>query len=140
MSRLQLKQLIQRAISAWELEDYEEALAIFREVLDENPSFADIHHKAGLCLAMLGDPEGALRSFDAALALNSGYAEAHLNRGIVLNELGDHEAAHEAFSQAGALDTRDGTTFPSDLGNQIADTHAKLGDLHLVADRPVEAA
>ena len=137
---MSLKQLIQRAISAWEREDYEEALAAFREVLEENPGFADVHHKAGLCMAMLGDLEGALGAFDAALALNSGYAEAHLNRGIVLNELGDHESAHEAFSQAGALDTRDGTTFPSDLGNKIADTHAELGDLYLVADRPADAA
>ena len=58
--RVSLKQLVQRAISAWEREDYEEALATFREVLEGNPHFADIQHKAGLCMAMLGDPKGAL--------------------------------------------------------------------------------
>ena len=137
---MSLKNTIQRAISAWEREDYENALATFREVLAENPRFADVHNKAGLCLAMLGDFEGALAEFDAALALNSGYAEAHLNRGIVLNELGKHDEAQAAFEQAGKLDTRDGTTFPSDVGNQIAVTHAKLGDLYLVANRPAEAA
>ena len=137
---MSLKNTIQRAISAWEREDYENALATFREVLAENPRFADVHNKAGLCLAMLGDFEGALTEFDAALSLNSGYAEAHLNRGIVLNELGKHDEAQAAFEQAGKLDTRDGTTFPSDVGNQIAVTHAKLGDLYLVANRPAEAA
>ena len=109
-------------------------------MLDRNSRFADVHNKAGLCMAMLGDREGTLAAFDAALALNSGYAEAHLNRGIVLNELGQHEEAQAAFSRAGQLDTRDGTTFPSDVGNQLAVTHAKLGDLYLVADRPAEAA
>ena len=136
---MSLKSTIQRGISAWEREDYETALATFREVLAQNPRYADLHNKAGLCLAMLGDFEGALVEFDAALALNSGYAEAHLNRGIVLNELGHHDAAQEAFNRAGTLDTRDGT-IPSDLGNQLAIAHARLGDLYLVANRPGEAA
>jgi hypothetical protein len=42
-----LKQLVQRAISACEREDYIEALTAFWEVLEENPRFADIHHIAG---------------------------------------------------------------------------------------------
>lgn len=137
---MSLKQTIQRAVSAWEREDYESALAGFREVLDRNPNFPDLHNKAGLCLAMLGDSEGAVAEFDAAIALNAAYAEAHLNRGIVLSDLGDHEAAQDAFSRAGQLDTRDGTSFPSDVGNQLAVTHAKLGDLYLVVNRPGEAA
>ena len=136
--RVSLNQLIQRGISAWEREDYETALATFREVLDENPGFADIQNKAGLCMAMLGDVEGALGAFDAALALNPGFAEAHLNRGIMLNELGDHDAGQEAFAKAGELDTRDGTAFPSDVGNQIAVTHAKLGDLYLAPTTPLK--
>ena len=136
---MSLKNTIQRGISAWEREDYETALVTFREVLAQNPRYADLHNKAGLCLAMLGNFEGALVEFDAALALNPGYAEAHLNRGIVLNELGQHDEAQEAFSRAGKLDARDGT-IPSDLGNQIAIAHARLGDLYLVANRPAEAA
>jgi tetratricopeptide (TPR) repeat protein len=131
--------MIERGISAWEREDYDAALATFREVLAENPGFADIHNKAGLCLAMLGDYEAALIEFDAALALNPAYAEAHLNRGIVLNELGKPEEAQEAFNRATKLDTRDGG-IPSEIGNQIAIAHAKLGDLYLVANRPAEAA
>lgn len=133
---MSFKQTIQRAVSAWEREDYETALATFREVLARNPRFADIQNKAGLYMAMLGD----LEAFDAAIALNAGYAETHLNRGIVLNELGHHEEAQRVFARAGQLDTRDGTGFPSDVGNQLAITHAKLGDLYLVGNRPAEAA
>jgi tetratricopeptide (TPR) repeat protein len=134
-----LKQTIQRGISAWEREDYESALAAFREVLAVNPKFADLHNKCGLCLAMMDDQGGALAEFDAALAINDSYAEAHLNRGIVLNELGRNDEAVQAFARAGKLDTRDGT-IPSDVGNQLAVLHAKLGDLYIVANHPGEAA
>jgi len=133
------RQIVARGISAWERDDFETALETFETVLAEYPNFADVHNKAGLCQAMLGRHEKALRHFDAALAENPSYAEAHLNRGIVLNELGRHEEAQEAFSKAGEIDQRDSRVFPSDVGNRIAVTHAQLGDLYLVADRPREA-
>ncbi len=138
--RVPIQDLITRGVSAWEREDYESALMAFVEVLQNEPGFADIHNKAGLCLAMLDRPEEALDHFDAALALNPSYAEAHLNRGIILNELGRHEEARDALDKAEELDTRDSPAFPSDVGNRIAVTHAQLGDLYLVADHPREAA
>lgn len=135
-----LKQKIAVGLSAWDREDYQQALEAFDRVLKDHPAFPDIHNKAGLCRAMLGDPEGALEEFDLALRLAPTYAEAHLNRGIVLNELGRHDQAQEAFDEAGRLDTRDGNAFPSDVGNRIAIGHAKLGDLYLIAERPAQAA
>jgi tetratricopeptide (TPR) repeat protein len=78
--------------------------------------------------------------FDAALEENPLYAEAHLNRGIVLNELGRHDEAHAAFSKSDQLDTRDSTTYPADIGNRIAVTHAQLGDLYLAVKQADEAA
>ncbi len=135
-----LQRTIARGISAFEQEDYQAALEVFQEVLGRHPNFADVHNKAGLCHAMLGERDSALLCFEAALALNEAYAEAHLNRGIVLNDLGRHDEARRAFDRAGELDTRDGTDFPSDVGNRIAITHARLGDLYLMADRPDLAA
>lgn len=135
----QARQKVARGISAWERDDYESALEAFLDVLSDFPRFADVRNKAGLCLAMLGRFEEALKHFDVALDENAAYAEAHLNRGIVLNELGRHEEAQEAFSRAGAIDRKDSRAFPSDVGNRIAVTHAQLGDLYLVADRPQEA-
>ena len=135
----QARQIVARGVSAWERDDFESALRTFEEVLAEHPMFADVHNKAGLCLAMLGRHEEALERFEAAIVLNASYAEAHLNRGIILNDLGRHEEAQEAFSLAGEIDQRDSRTFPSELGNRIAVTHAQLGDLYLVANRPREA-
>ncbi len=134
------RQIVARGVGAWERDDFEAALKTFLGVLKDFPRFADVRNKAGLCEAMLGRPEKALLHFEAALDENPLYAEAHLNRGIVLNELGRHEQAHEAFDQAGQIDTRDSRSFPSDVGNHIAVTHAQLGDLYLTVNCAEEAA
>lgn len=121
---------------AWEQDDFQGALDIFQELLDEHPRFPDLHNKAGLCHAMLGDVQAALDAFDRAIDIAPTYAEAHVNRGIVLNELRRHQEAMEAFARSAQLDVQDGTEFPSHLGNQLAATHAELGDLYLAGDRP----
>ena len=137
--RRQARDIVARGVSAWERDDYESALATFNEVLALHPQYADVQNKAGLCQAMLGRVDEALAHFDAALATNPAYAEAHLNRGIVLSEMGRTEEAEKAFQRSGEIDTRDSQEFPSDVGNRIAITHAKLGDLYLVADHPHDA-
>jgi len=135
----QARKIVARGISAWERDDFESALETFQGVLKDHPQFADVHNKAGLCLAMLNRLDEALAHFDEAVARNSSYAEAHLNRGIILNDLGRHEEAAVAFSKAGELDTKDSPVFPSEVGNRIAVTLAQLGDLYLVANHPEEA-
>lgn len=131
---------IAQGLAAWERGDYAEALEVFDEVVRVHPNFPDVHNKRGLCLALLSRPREAEQAFSEAISIAPTYAEAHLNRGIVLQELGDHEAARQAFDEASKLDHRDGGAYPSDVGNQLAVTHAKLGDLYLVADRPKLAA
>jgi len=131
--------IVARGVSAWERDDFEAALETFLGVLAEHPYFADVHNKAGLCLAMLGRPEEALAHFEKAVAQNPSYAEAHLNRAIVLNDLGRHDEAAAAFNRAGELERRDSPVFPSEVGNRIAVTHAQLGDLYLVANHPERA-
>lgn len=135
-----VKHIIERGIASWERGDFTSALDDFKEVLTEFPLLPDIHNKAGLCHAMLGDPEAALKEFDEALGISETYAEAHLNRAIVLQELGRFDEARKHLRRADELDHRDSEEFPSDVGHKIAIAHAKLGDLYLVADHPEEAA
>jgi tetratricopeptide (TPR) repeat protein len=136
---LTTRQKIQQGLAAWDRNAYDEALAIFSEVIREHPQFPDVHNRAGLCKAMIGDLDGALDAFQKALELAPTYAEAHFNRGIVLNELGRHEEAASSFRRAQELDTRDGTRFPSQVGHQIANGHSQLGDLYMAADSPGNA-
>lgn len=140
MANADVRQAIDDGVAAWEREHFEEALDTFEGILEEHPYFADVHNKAGLCLAMMARSQEALDHFDRALEINPAYAEAHLNRGIILNELGRHEEARVALARAGEIDTRDSKLFPSELGNQVAEAHARLGDLYLVADLPEKAA
>lgn len=133
------QQKIQVGIAAWERDDYMAALEAFLDVIREHPRFPDVHNRAGLCMAMLGNSEGALEKFEKAIEIAPTYAEAHFNRGIVLNDMGRHDEAREALQRAQELDTRDGMKFPSHVGNQIAVTHAELGDLYMLADRPDRA-
>lgn len=136
----QVQQRIAQGANAWDREDFGEALRVFDEVLELRQSFPDVHNKRGLCLALLGRMDEALAAFDRAIELAPTYAEAHLNRGIVLNDLGRTGEARDALEQAGRIDTRDGNAFPSHVGNQIAVTHARLGDLYLLAEKPGMAA
>ncbi len=135
-----VRETLARGDAAWEQDDFAAAYEHFRAILQDHPNFADIRHRAGLCLAMMGDPAGALEQFDEALKVNESYAEALLNRAIVLNDLGRFEEASESFHRASALDVRDSRAFPSHMGNQLANAHARTGDLYMAADRPEEAA
>ena len=135
-----VRQMMGFGNAAWEQDDFAAAFQHFRAILQDHPNFADIRNRAGLCLAMMGDPEGALEQFDKALEVNDCYAEALMNRAIVLNDLNRHDEAAECFHRASALDLRDSRAFPSHMGNQLANAHAKTGDLYMAADRPEEAA
>lgn len=134
-SNTDAQQRIALGMNAWERESYDEALAIFDDVLREHPTFPDVHNRRGLCLAILGNLQEALVAFDRAVELAPTYAEAHLNRGIVLKDLGMADEAQDAFDHARQLENRHGGTYPFQVGNQIAVTHAKLGDLYLSADK-----
>jgi len=135
-----VRQTIVFGNAAWEQDDFVTAYEHFRSILEDHPNFADVRNRAGLCLAMMGNPEGALIEFDIALEVNDCYSEALLNRAIVLNDLGRFTEAAECFHRASALDLRDSRAFPSHMGNQLANAHARTGDLYMSADRAEEAA
>lgn len=139
-SRHSLQNILSRGISAWDRDEFEDAYASFREILDLHPDFADIRNKAGLCLAMMSDPEGALTEFDRALDLNRSYAEAHFNRALVLNDLGRFDEAEASFGEATALDTGDSLVYPSEIGIRLAVSHAKTGDIYFASEQYDRAA
>ena len=130
---------IQRAREAFDRRDYVAALTDLREVVAENPDFADVHHLMGLCLSLLGQPEEALEEFDAAIAANGEYIEAHLNRAITLNELGRYDEAREAFGRAASCEERVGGRFPAAVSARLANAHAAVGELYMAAAGAGEA-
>ncbi len=132
--------LIQRARSAIERRDYVAALADLREVVENYPHFADVHHMLGICLSMMGQTEDAVAEFDRAVEANPHYVEAHLNRAITLNELGRFDEATEAFEHAADAEARVGGRFAASVSARIANAHAAVGDLYMAARAPADAA
>lgn len=134
-----LRTLIQQGKEAFEKRNYADALAAFREVLRDNPNFADVRHLTGLCLSFLGQPEAAVNEFDLAIQLNERYVEAHLNRAIVLTELGRYDDAQKSFEFAGRFETETEGPFPGLISARLANAHMELGDLYCEAGAPTEA-
>ncbi|MEZ4415131.1 MAG: tetratricopeptide repeat protein [Gemmatimonadota bacterium] len=117
---------------AWDREDLLAVLGECQRSLVRHPRYADLHNRAGICLALLDQLDESVAAFDRALQINPEYLEAQLNRAIVLSELGRYEASGEAFQQVAELAlSRDEPLGP--VGSRIADAHARLGDLYRVA-------
>jgi tetratricopeptide (TPR) repeat protein len=135
-----VEQLLQRGREALRRRDYKAALMDFQEVLGRHPDYADVHHLAGLCLSLVGEPEAALEAFDRALMVNPAYVEAHLSRAITLNEVQRHEDAQAAFERAVALEAAGSGRFGSSTSARLANAHAALGDLYVESGALVEGA
>jgi tetratricopeptide (TPR) repeat protein len=138
--QLQIAQLKQQGIAAFERREYAIALDHFRTILAERPGFADIRHYAGLCLIFLGQPEEALAEIDRALAANPGYVETHINRALLLQELGRYDEARESFRLAGEHEQHTHARFPAAVTARLANAHAAVGDLYRDAEAFEEAA
>jgi tetratricopeptide (TPR) repeat protein len=130
---MQLNQLAQQGLQAFERKDYAAALELFRKVLEERPGFADVRHYAGLCLGFLGETEAAVDEIDRALQVNPGYVEAHVSRALLLQELGRYDEARESFQQACLFERENHGRFPAAVTARLANAHAELGDLYLAA-------
>src|SRR5881394_1064992 len=137
---LPLDQLMLRGRQAYERRDYLAALTDFREVLQRQPKFADIHHLAALSLSFLGQPEAAMEHYDRAIELNEGYVEAHLNRALTLNDLGRFDEAADAFENAWRYETKADAQFPAAVTARLANAHMALGDLYIEAGGAIEAS
>jgi len=59
-----------------QLDQLDEALALFEAALEIDPKDPDIHHDRGLVFAIQGDSDRAIEAFDAALALDPHHAGA----------------------------------------------------------------
>ena len=73
----------------------DEALAAFRQALQDNPSFALAAYNMGVVLAHKGDLKDAADAFRTAIRLRPGFGAPHFALGLVLRVLGDPAAAEE---------------------------------------------
>jgi tetratricopeptide (TPR) repeat protein len=81
-------------------ERWDEAAAIYQEVLREAPDFPEAHTKLSFIMYRLNDFETGLTEAHAALKLNPENAEAHKNAGLALMSMQKFEAALAEYHEA----------------------------------------
>ena len=86
------------------LQQPDEALACFDNVIALDADFDSAHFGRGNVLAELGRTAEAIASFDKAIAIDPRHASALTSKGHLLNELGEHADAIVHFSMALAVE------------------------------------
>ncbi|MEN8156182.1 MAG: tetratricopeptide repeat protein [Bacteroidota bacterium] len=107
----------------FEKEHYEEALDIFKMMLESRPDDRELLEKAGYCYQKDGKYEQAIRSYSRISLAGEQNLWTLKNLGICYRKVNDYELALEVYEKAAALQPDD-TTIESLTGY----CHLKLGD------------
>lgn len=82
-----------------ELQQVEEAFAVYEELAQDYPEFPEVQNNLGVMYAARGNWVKAKLAFEQALRNNPNYAITHENMGDILLHL-----AHQSFAKAAGLD------------------------------------
>lgn len=107
----------------FEKDHYEEALSIFKMLLEENPGDRELLEKAGYCYQKEGNYSKAI-SYYTRIGLSGEQNKWTLkNLGICYRKISDFQAALEVYERASSLQPEDQTT-----ESLIGFCHLKLGN------------
>jgi tetratricopeptide (TPR) repeat protein len=120
--------LLERAIDADRVGDYETAESLFRELVELRPDDANIRARFADTLARQSKLQPAREQYEAALAIHPNLASAHYGLGNMLNFARDYEAAERHYRQA------------MELRPDHVSTLVNLGSLLAFKGRVAEAA
>ncbi len=81
-----------RASKAFRAEEYEEAISIYEDLVEQRP-LPRYHSALGACLDASGDPDGALDTTERAIKLDPKLGIAYYNRASALAALGQKSRA-----------------------------------------------
>lgn len=97
------KQRIQQAQHLYQQGDFEQALAIYRELLQSDPHDPALLHACAVLLAQTGDHQAALKQINAALKNASNNETLFNSKGNILLALNRFDEAIQAYQAAIAL-------------------------------------
>lgn len=95
--------LAQRADELFEQRRYDEAIDLYRRVLELSPGDPDAFNDLGLALHYTGDTQGAIRTLEEGAGAAPEYPRLWLTLGFVKARAGDRSGAEMALSKAQAL-------------------------------------
>jgi tetratricopeptide (TPR) repeat protein len=82
------------------VEDYERALAQFRDVIKRNPNHGDAYFQIGYCLEMLGKHGESIEPYQQALRVRPGDADVHYNLCVAYGKMGRYTEAIASCREA----------------------------------------
>jgi tetratricopeptide (TPR) repeat protein len=130
MNSAELKQLVQRATSAFQAGDYDDAERLCLEVVERTPLYANIYNMLGFIYSQRNSPERAIELFRRALSINPNYTEAQLNLAITLADIGAYGPALREFGLARAREGDPPAALNSVVRSKLANAHADLGKIY----------
>ena len=111
------------AITYHNLEEFEQAIAEYRQALALNPNSPIIYNRLGVAYSELKQYDAALDAYQRALALSPMTAEPHYNMGLVYLKQGDLPRALKAFKRATTINTEWGEAYTG-----LGEVYLKQGD------------
>ncbi|NEP59999.1 MAG: tetratricopeptide repeat protein [Symploca sp. SIO2G7] len=118
---------LSQADSLREAGDYQKALEIYNQILEDNSQVAEAHWGSCYSLNKLERHQKAISACEQAIKLNPQYPEALSSRGYALSQLKKNQEALESFKQA------------LELQPNLAEATNNLGVELLEQSRPQEA-
>jgi predicted O-linked N-acetylglucosamine transferase (SPINDLY family)/glycosyltransferase involved in cell wall biosynthesis len=110
--------LLNQAMAHHQARRLAEAEALYRQILQANPTHAIALHLLGVIAYQVGQHPLALQLIDEAIRIDPNYADAYANRGITLHAMQQHQAAIESYDKAIALKPESPDAF-SNRGNAL---------------------
>jgi tetratricopeptide (TPR) repeat protein len=105
--------------------DLDSSLALYDQILQQQPNSARAHNGRGFVKKQLGDTIGALNDYSRAIELDSTLGSAYNNRGVLLDCIGKHDQGIRDLEMAVSLDSADPMPLFNLAGCRI---HAKQYD------------
>lgn len=120
----------EKGIALYREGKFEEALAIFDELITAQSDQAELHLYRGRVLTRLGRGEAALKDFDILLKLEPYNTDYISDRGVVLHLLGRDEEALSELDRAANLDPKNPYRYSSRafFKDRIGDLHGAIED------------
>jgi tetratricopeptide (TPR) repeat protein len=107
------QQLMVQAGSLFDLHEFQEAVAVYTDIIQEDPQHAEAYHRRGACHYNMGDLDKALADFNRAIALAPQNAETYKHRALVFLRQKQYEKGLADAKEGLRLDPADPKSYTS---------------------------
>lgn len=82
---------------------WDEAIALYRKILDSNRNSPEAHTQLGIGLREAGDVEAAIAQFSQAIEINPVHTKSYAHLGLALQDVGKISEAESIFNYSGLV-------------------------------------